>query len=118
MKMQESKSSYKIYSRSRLNIIKGKNRRNFYKYNNKNIKVRYFLIIIFIAIFSFNILYRSVDPIFKTLCQEKVHEIATIVANEETTKVMSNYGYNDMFTIEKDDNREHKNDCCQYFYYK
>ena len=93
--MQENRSSYKIYSRNRLNIFKGK--RNFYEHNGeKNKKIIIYLIIILIAIF--------------TLCEEKAHEIATIVTNEESTKVMSNYKYGDMFSTEKDENRKYKND--------
>lgn len=106
MKMQENKSLYKIYSRNRLNIFKKKN--NSYKYNKKNgNKMIAMVIIILIAIFTFNILYKSVDPIFRTLCEERAHEIATIVTNEESTKVMSNYEYEDLFKIEKDADREH-----------
>lgn len=104
--MKENKSLYKIYSRNRLNIFKKKN--NFYKYNKKNgNKMIAMVIIILIAIFTFNILYKSVDPIFRTLCEERAHEIATIVTNEESTKVMSNYEYEDLFKIEKDADREH-----------
>ena len=55
-------------------------------------------------------LYKSVEPVFRTLCEEKAHEIATIVTNEESTKVMSNYKYGDMFSTEKDENRKYKND--------
>lgn len=104
--MKENKSLYKIYSRNRLNIFKKKN--NSYKYNKKNgNKMIAMVIIILIAIFTFNILYKSVDPIFRNLCEERAHEIATIVTNEESTKVMSNYEYEDLFKIEKDANREH-----------
>ena len=109
MKMQESKSSYKIYSRKRLNIFNNK-RKIRQKNREKRHKIIYFFIIILIAIFTFNILYKSVAPIFETLCKEKAHEIATIVTNEESTKVMSNYKYGDMFTVEKDETRKYKND--------
>ena len=106
--MQESKSSYKIYSRGRINIFKGNNNRNFHKTKgNKDRKFIYVFFIILIAIFTFNALYKSVAPIFKTLCEEKAHEIGTIVTNEESTKVMRNYEYGDMFTVDRDDNRKH-----------
>ena len=104
--MQESKSSYKIYSRGRLNIFKGNHKGD----NKKNKSFLYFCVIVLVAIFTFNILYKSVDPIFRALCEEKAHEIATIVTNEESTKVMSNYKYGDMFSTEKDENRKYKND--------
>lgn len=117
--MQESKSSYKIYSRSRFNIFKGNKKRNssgkLKKSRNKSI---YFCIIILVAIFVFNILGKSVAPIFETLCKEKAHEIATVATNEESTKVMANYEYGDLFNVEKDESRKYKNDCCKYFYNK
>lgn len=117
--MQESKSSYKIYSRSRFNIFKGNKRRNINKQpRERRNKAIYFCIIILVAIFIFNILSKSVAPIFETLCEEKAHEIATIATNEESTKVMANYEYGDLFNVEKDESREYKNDCCQYFYNK
>lgn len=117
--MQENRSSYKIYSRSRLNIFKGNNKKKFYQHNErKSRKFIYFFLVILIAVFTFNILYQSVNPIFKTLCEEKAHEIATIVTNEESTKVMANYKYGDMFTVEKDENRKYKNDYSKHFYYK
>ena len=108
--MQENRSSYKIYSRNRLNIFKGNNSHRYIQKEKKSKKFIYFLVVIFIAIFTFNILHKSVDPIFRTLCEEKAHEIATIVTNEESTKVMSNYKYGDMFSTEKDENRKYKND--------
>ena len=104
--MQESKSSYKIYSRGRLNIFKGNHKGN----NQKNKSFLYFCVIVFVAIFTFNILYKSVDPIFRALCEDKAHEIATIVTNEEATNVMANYKYGDMFTVEKDSNRKCEDD--------
>lgn len=111
--MQENRSQYKIYSRSRLNIFKGNRRKNFYKNNgnkSKNIKFFCILTLLLIIIFTVNILYDAVNPIFKTLCEEKAHEIATTVTNEESTKVMANYEYGDMFTVEKDGSRKYKND--------
>ena len=109
--MQEIKLSYKIYSRGRLNIFKGNHKGNFGRRNNKkNKSFLCFCVIILVAIFTFNILYKSVDPIFRALCEEKAHEIATIVTNEESTKVMANYKYGDMFTVEKDSNRKCEDD--------
>lgn len=117
--MQENRSSYKIYSRNRLNIFKGKRKRNFYKHNGeKNKRFIIYFTIILITIFTFKGLYKSVNPVLKKLCEEKAHEIATIVTNEESTKVMANYKYGDIFFAEKDENRKYKNDYCKYFYNK
>lgn len=109
--MQENKQLYKIYSRNRFNILKSKRE---YKDKKKNIISIYFICIILIAIITYEILYKSVDPIFRTLCEDKANEIATIIANEESTNAMKNYKYGDMFTLEKDTNRKYKNDKCQY----
>ena len=95
--MKENKSQYKIYSRARCDIFKKRK-------NNKNNSIFFIIVTIFIAIIFFVALNKSIDPIFRTLCESKAHEIATIVTNEETTKVMANYKYEDMFTIEKDEN--------------
>lgn len=101
--MQESKSLYKIYSRNRLKIFNPKrdNRGN----KRKNAKILYILVIIIIAVMTYVIVYKSIEPVFKTICIDEAQAIATKVTNEESTRVMTNYKYNDMFTIEKDEAR-------------
>ena len=42
------------------------------------------------------------DPVFETLCEEKVKSIATIISNQESTKAMNKYQYEELYTIEKD----------------
>lgn len=105
--MKENKLQYKIYSRARCDIFKKRKK-------NKSNSIFFIMVTIFIAIIVFVALNKSIDPIFRTLCENKAHEIATIVTNEETTKVMENYKYEDMFTIEKDEKRKHENDKCKY----
>ena len=95
--MTENKLQYKIYSRARCDIFKKRKK-------NKSNSIFFIMVTIFIAIIVFVALNKSIDPIFRTLCENKAHEIATIVTNEETTKVMANYKYEDMFTIEKYEN--------------
>lgn len=101
--MQESKSLYKIYSRNRIKIF------NLNRYNRgnkkRNTKILYIWIIIVIAVMSYVIIYKSIEPVFKTICIDEAQAIATKVTNEESTRVMTNYKYNDMFTIEKDEAR-------------
>lgn len=116
--MQENRQLYKIYSRSRLNIFKNKNHKYYDPKGPKKEKIIFLIVIIVIAIFTANMLYKSVDPIFRTLCEDKAHEIATIVTNEEATKVMAKYKYGDMFTVEKDTNRKYKNGIGKYNYRK
>ena len=94
----------KIYSRPRIrlpkflitNVGKGSNPNK-----QKSLKI---LFIIIIAIITVKISLDAVLPIFEALCEDKAKSIATIVANEQATVVMSNYKYEDMFTIEKDNN--------------
>ena len=109
--MKENKSQYKIYSRARSDIFKKRK-------NNKNNSIFFIIVTIFSAIIVFVALNKSIDPIFRTLCESKAHEIATIVTNEEATKVMANYKYGDMFTVEKDTNRKYKNGIGKYNYRK
>lgn len=111
--MQESKSSYKIYSRNRIKIFKPKKYNKGYK--KKNTKYFYVFSIMVIAIFTYVIIYQSIDPIFEEICSDEAQAIATKITNEESTRVMTKHSYNDMFTIERDESRQDTNDKCQYF---
>lgn len=42
------------------------------------------------------------NPLYEQVCEEEVKALATLITNEQTTIVMSNYTYDDMFSIEKD----------------
>lgn len=85
-----------IYSRKRIKVSPE---------NKKKIKKSImFLVIIVIAFFTAVIIIGAINPIFETLCTNKAKSIATIISNEEATKVMSNYSYEDLIFIEKDSN--------------
>ena len=43
-----------------------------------------------------------IEPVFETLCEEKVKSVATIISNQESTKAMNKYQYEELYTIEKD----------------
>ncbi len=92
-----------IYSRKRIRLPKPYRKKHSFnlKINNKKIK---FLTIIIIAILTFVIIIKASTPIFETICKDKAKSIATIICNEETTKVMKNYQYEDIVTIYKDTN--------------
>ena len=111
--MQESKSLYKIYSRNRLKIFKPKKQDRRYK--RKDTKLFCFLVILIIAVLTYVMIYQSIEPIFRMICSDEAQAIATKITNEESTRVMTNYKYSDMFTIEKDEARKDSNDKCQYF---
>lgn len=44
----------------------------------------------------------SIEPILDTLCKDKAKSVATIICNEESTKIINNYQYEDLVTIHRD----------------
>lgn len=87
-----------IYSRKRIKIPKVK---GFYT-NNKNAKKFFSIfIIILITIVTFYSIFKSLNPIFESLCLEKVREIGTNIINNASNKVLDNMDYKDIVSIEK-----------------
>ena len=92
----------KIYSRPRIRIPKifvqnlGDN--NF----KKKQKIAKIFIIMIIAFSTVKIVLDAILPIFDTLCENKAKSIATIISNEQATNVMREHSYDELFTIEKD----------------
>ncbi|MCI8353329.1 MAG: sporulation protein YunB [Clostridia bacterium] len=72
--------------------------------NNKNKRLVKFITILSIAIVTFTMAINGITPIFETLCKDKAKSVATIICNEESTKIISNYKYEDLVTIYKDSN--------------
>ncbi len=95
-----------IYSRKRIRlpkiIYKKFNISNSPKDSNKNKKIAKFIIIIIVAIITFTMAINSINPIFEKICQDKAKGIATIICNEESTKIIEQYKYEDLVTISKD----------------
>lgn len=93
-----------IYSRKRIKLPKVVYKRiQIPKINNnKSKKTIKFIAILSIAIVTFTMAINSVTPIFETLCKDKAKSIATIICNEESTKIINNYKYEDLVTIYKD----------------
>lgn len=91
----------KIYSRKRfsMNI-------NYKKLTpEKKILVRKLYKVITIMIIAITVGVRFekfANPLYEQVCEEKIKSIATLIANEQTTIVMKDYTYDDMFSIEKD----------------
>lgn len=95
---------YKIYSRPRICIPKSiANRGNRFK-NPKTKKLIKIVIILTIAMIVVKTVLEGIYPIFDSLCEEKAKLIATIISNEQATKVMKEHSYDEMFKIEKDKN--------------
>ena len=83
---------YKIYSRKRLRIKNSKNKR----------KVIIIILVLIVAFETASLLLNYMNPIFSQISSYEAKKLATFVANDQTTKVMQNYNYDSMFTIQKD----------------
>ncbi len=93
----------KIYSRPRIRfpqILNVKVGEKNYKKKQKIIKI---LFIMIIASSTIKIVLDAILPLFDSLCEERAKAIATIISNEEATKVMREHTYEELFSIEKDD---------------
>ena len=94
---------HKIYSRPRIRIPKVLINGEVLN-NHKNKKIAKIIIILIIAFSTVKIVLDAVYPIFDTLCEAKAKSIATIVSNEQATNVMREHSYDELFTLEKDNN--------------
>ena len=94
---------HKIYSRPRIRIQKVLINGEVLN-NHKNKKIAKIIIILIIAFSTVKIVLDAVYPIFDTLCEAKAKSIATIVSNEQATNVMKEHSYDELFTLEKDNN--------------
>lgn len=96
----------KIYSRKRIRLPKIIfNSFNFQSSTNTNNKKNLkFIAIITVAIVTFTMAINGINPIFEKLCSERAKSLATIICNEESTKIIKNYKYEDLVTIYKDSN--------------
>ena len=92
----------KIYSRPRIKVPKifvselGDKK---FKQKQKIIKI---FIIMVIAFSTVKIVLDAILPIFDTLCKDKAKSIATIISNEQATVVMRQHVYDELFSLEKD----------------
>lgn len=92
----------KIYSRPRIRLPKI----FFANGGDKNLKrkqkISKIFIIMVIAFSTVKIVLDAILPIFDALCEDKAKSIATIISNNEATNVMKDHTYDELFTIEKD----------------
>ncbi len=94
----------KIYTRNKIRIPKLSPKIQNNKQMNKYYKLMKILVILIIA---FTVVYFSLEaiqPIIEKQCKNMAKSIATKISNNEATKVMENYSYNDMLNVTKDDN--------------
>lgn len=86
----------KIYSRTKIKIPNG--------INKKKKKTIVIFIILLIAFSTIKITLDAISPIFDTLCENEAKSIATKISNEQATEVMKEHTYDELFSIEKDNN--------------
>ncbi|MBR3614198.1 MAG: hypothetical protein IKL55_03360 [Clostridia bacterium] len=87
----------KLYSRWRIKLP------NFREL--KSVKA-VLLIMFFSIVVSVGMFLKSAYPIFKSSCETAAASKGNKIINDEVYKVMQNYTYNDLITIDKDINRE------------
>jgi sporulation protein yunB len=92
----------KIYSRPRIRIPKLFFSNNGDKNLKRKQKIAKIFIIMVIAFSTVKIVLDAISPIFDALCEDKAKSIATIISNNEATNVMKDHTYDELFTIEKD----------------
>lgn len=90
------KNDTKIYTRHRIRLPKITDDKN----KRKILKI---LVILIIAIIVARAILLSVSPIIEERCKTNAKSIATKISNEQATIVMSNYTYDDLINIVKDD---------------
>lgn len=95
---------HKIYSRPRIRIPKVLLQTGNKLHSEKARKITITMIILIIAFSTVKLILDAVLPIFDTLCENRAKSIATIVSNEQATIVMREHSYDELFTIEKDNN--------------
>ena len=99
----QPKENYKIYSRPRLNLAFLKNTPKSHKSRRKIKNIMPVVSIFLVAIITCFSIWNFVNPIFEKLCQDKAKSLATMITNEETTKIIEKYNYDTFFTIQKDE---------------
>ena len=93
---------YKIYSRPRIRMPKVIMQSRKRMQSEKGRKMTTMLVILIIAFSTVKLILDAVLPIFDTLCENRAKSIATMVSNEQATNVMREHSYDELFTIEKD----------------
>lgn len=92
----------KIYSRPRIKIPKIFIASKGNKEIIKKQKIAKIFIIIIIAFSTVKIVLDAILPIYDTICKDKAKSIATMISNDQATNVMKEHTYDELFTLEKD----------------
>ena len=89
----QHRGSYKIYSRPRLNLKGLKKSPKSHKLRKKIRRTTPIFTILIIAIITCFFIWNFINPVFENLCEDKAKSAATLVTNEETTKIIKKYNY-------------------------
>lgn len=95
---------HKIYSRPRIRLPKLIIKSNQKLKNETSRKHAKLILIVIIAVCTAKVILDAIYPIFNTLCEKEAKAMATLVSNEQATAVMKEHTYDELFTIEKDNN--------------
>ena len=101
--LPQNQASYKIYSRKRFCKSLGGNNPKKKKIRQKIKKITPFLILMVVSFITCYLVWTSIDPVFETLCKTEAKGIATIITNEQSTKVMEAHTYDEFFSIQKNE---------------
>ena len=95
------KKEEKIFSRARIKIPNF----NYIKLEKKRRigKITIIIAIILVAIIVVDVMLRAITPIIEEKCKGIAKNIATKISNEQATKVMEDYKYEDFCTVKKDE---------------
>lgn len=96
-----------IYSRKRLRFPKWQQPMPNKQWKKKQKQMKLILIVA-VALLTVSMVSRLVAPLLNAQCVSRARAIATIVSNEEASKVMKDYEYADLSTIEKDEEQNMK----------
>ena len=103
----------KIYSRKRFiltpRLYRESNKENNngthrFDRNKTHMKIIKIVVLLIVQMLVFRLLCNYFEPIFSTLCEEKAKATATIITNRQSTLIMNKYQYDQLYTIEKDEN--------------
>lgn len=96
---------HKIYSRPRLKIPQFLCYKNMHKKRTtrRNKRRMNIILVILVAFATLKIILEAVTPIFDNLCENKAISLATVISNNVATEVMKNHTYNELYSVEKDE---------------
>ena len=81
----------KIYSRKKINLSK---------------EYKLVLAVLITAILTVCYLVKTIGPTFNQLCLNEAKSVATQIVHETIDEVMEKYGYNDLVTLVKDNEKK------------